>query len=65
MGALTLMNATTPVDSQWSGAVEEALKGTAGEVTTLMLAVLVIGLGIFGLQWGVRKAMKFFKSTTN
>ena len=62
MGELKLM-AAEPV--AWTGAVEEAIKSTAGEVTTVMLAVLVVGLGIFGLQWGVRKAMKFFKSTTN
>lgn len=62
MGELKLLTADS---SSWTGAVETAIKSTAGEVTTVMLAVLAVGLGIFGLQWGVRKAMKFFKSTTN
>jgi len=49
----------------WVTPVETAVKGEAANVTKVMLALLVIGLGIFGLQWGVRKAIRFFKATTN
>jgi len=56
-------SAAAPTD--WVTPVETAVKAEAGNVTKVMLALLVIGLGIFGLQWGVRKAIRFFKATTN
>lgn len=49
----------------WTTAVETDVKSMAGDVTKVMLAILTVALGIFGLQWGVRKAIRFFKSTTN
>lgn len=49
----------------WGATVTSEFTKMAGEVTPILLAILGVALGIFGLQWGVRKAMKFFKSTTN
>ena len=45
--------------------VTTALTSTASDVTGFMTGIVAIGLGIFALQWGVRKGIKFFKSTTN
>lgn len=56
-------SAAAPVD--WTTPVETAVKAETGNITKVMLALLVLGLGIFGLQFGVRKAIRFFKSTTN
>lgn len=53
------------MEGGWSSAIQTALTSTAGEVTTLFAAILTVALGIFAFQWGVRKALKFFKSTTN
>ena len=45
--------------------VVTALTTTASSVTGLLTDVLPIALGIFALQWGVRKGIKFFKSSAN
>lgn len=51
--------------ASWTTAVETDVKSMAGDVTKVMLSILTVALGIFALQWGVRKAIRFFKSTTN
>lgn len=45
--------------------VVTAMTTAAGDVTGLMTDLLPIALGIFALQWGVRKGIKFFKSSAN
>ena len=45
--------------------VVTALTSAAGEVTGTMTSLLPIALGIFVIQWGVRKGIKFFKSASN
>ncbi|MEG0619044.1 MAG: hypothetical protein RR557_07090 [Bacilli bacterium] len=61
-----LINSAVPAaDSGWGAAVTTEFTKVSAEVMPVLLAILGIALGIFGLQWGVRKAMKFFKSTTN
>lgn len=63
MAAFNTFASAAPVD--WTSAVESDVKATAADVTKVMLAILTVALGIFGLQWGVRKAIRFFKATTN
>lgn len=36
----------------------------SADVLALMAGLLPVALGIFATTWGVRKAMRFFKSTT-
>lgn len=45
--------------------VLSAMQTAAGDVTGLMTDLLPIALGIFALQWGVRKGIKFFKGAAN
>lgn len=45
--------------------VVPALTTAASSVTGLIVDILPIALGIFALQWGVRKGIKFFKSSAN
>lgn len=45
--------------------VVTAITSAAGDVTGLMTDILPIALGIFALQWGVRKGIKFFRSAAN
>lgn len=49
----------------WTDQVLTNVTSSADEVTLLLLGILGVGLGIFAIQWGVRKAIRFFKSTTN
>lgn len=63
--ALQAQNLQSTASAGWASQVTEEFTKVAGEVTPVLLAILGVALGIFGLQWGVRKAMKFFKSTTN
>lgn len=42
-----------------------AMTTAAGSVTGMLTDLLPIALGIFALQWGVRKGIKFFKSSAN
>lgn len=46
-------------------AITDGITTAAGDVTTLMLGVIPVALGVFALQWGVRKGIKFFKSAAN
>lgn len=46
-------------------AVIAGLTTTASDVTGMMTKLIPIALGIFALQWGIRKGIKFFKSSTN
>lgn len=46
-------------------AVVTAVTEAAADTTGLMLKLLVPALGIFALAWGVKKGMKFFKSSAN
>lgn len=59
------MDFASAADPNWTSAVETEIKTAGTDVTTLLLKILTVALGIFALQWGVRKAMKFFKATTN
>ena len=45
--------------------VVTAMTTAAGSVTGLLTDLLPIALGVFALQWGVRKGIKFFKSSAN
>lgn len=45
--------------------VTEALGTAAGDVKDTIVAVLPYGLGVMALTWGVRKAIRFFKSAAN
>jgi len=62
MFQMDFASAATP---DWTTQVETEMTTAGSDVTGLLLKILGIGLGIFALQWGVRKAMKFFKATTN
>ena len=42
-------------------AVTEASQDTTG----LMLKLLVPALGVFAVSWGVRKGLKFFRTSAN
>jgi len=63
--AMFQIDFASAAEVDWTSTVETEVKKTGAEVTKVMLLLLAVGLGIFGLQWGVRKALKFFKSTTN
>lgn len=41
------------------------LTKTATDVTGMMTDLIPVALGVFALQWGIRKGIKFFKSSTN
>lgn len=45
--------------------VVPAMTTAAASVTGLITDLLPIALGIFALQWGIRKGIKFFKSSAN
>lgn len=45
--------------------VSSALQTAAGDVKDTVVAVLPYGLGVMALTWGVRKAIRFFKSAAN
>lgn len=45
--------------------VSGALQSAVGDVKDTMLAVLPYALGVFALSWGVRKVIRFFKSSAN
>ncbi|WP_176202432.1 hypothetical protein [Geobacillus sp. LEMMY01] len=45
--------------------ISTAFQSAAGDVKDTMLAVLPYALGVFALSWGVRKAIRFFKSAAN
>lgn len=42
-----------------------AFTTASADVLVLMAGLLPVALGIFATSWGVKKAMKFFKATTN
>lgn len=48
-----------------STSIVSALTSTASDVTGQMTGVLSAALGIFALQWGIRKTVRFFKSASN
>lgn len=45
--------------------VTTALETAAGDVKDTLVAVLPYALGVMALSWGVRKAIRFFKSASN
>lgn len=45
-------------------AVVAAMTTAATDTTGLMLKLLVPALGIFALQFGIRKGLRFFKSAS-
>lgn len=47
-----------------TNAVVTAITSTATDVTGQMNGVLAAALGIFALQWGIRKVIRFFKSAS-
>lgn len=59
------MDFASAAESGWTTTVETEMKTAGADVTSVLLKILVVALGIFALQFGVKKAMKFFKSTTN
>lgn len=59
---MVVLNASS---AGWGDQVTKEFTGLTTEVMPVLLGILGVALTIFGLQWGVRKAMKFFKSTTN
>lgn len=48
-----------------SSAVVSAVTTAVGDTIGLMTSLLPIALTVFAAMWGIRKAMKFFKSTAN
>ena len=46
-------------------AITTGLTGVATNATSVITAIVPIGLGIFAMVWIVRKATKWFKSMTN
>jgi MFS-type transporter involved in bile tolerance (Atg22 family) len=53
------------IAAPWADSATTAITSAAGDVTGFMTTVLPIALGVFALQWGVRKGIKFFKSSAN
>lgn len=49
----------------WSTTVSTAVQTAVTDTLEMFAAVLPIGLTVFAALWGIRKAIKFFKSTTN
>lgn len=45
--------------------VTAAFTTAAGDVIGMFGDILPIALGVFALQWGVRKGITFFKGATN
>lgn len=45
--------------------VTTAVQTAADNVIGVMTDLLPIALGVFALQWGVRKGIRFFKSASN
>lgn len=45
-------------------AITTGLTNVAGNVTNVLVAIVPIALGIFGMVWVVRKATSFFKGLT-
>ena len=47
-----------------SSVITTALESVAGDIKTVMFAVLPIGLGITGITIAARKGLGFFRSVT-
>lgn len=45
--------------------VTTGFTAAAADVTGIFIDLLPIALGIFALQWGVRKGIQFFKASAN
>jgi uncharacterized membrane protein len=60
---VTAVASTTPSDDV-AEAFGEAMTNMRGDVISLMLVALPVGLGIFALFFGVRKGIKMLRSTT-
>jgi hypothetical protein len=46
-------------------AVVTSLTAAAGDLTSTLGTIAPIAIGIFALQWGIRKGIKFFRSASN
>lgn len=45
-------------------AITTALTAAATDATGVMLKIIPVALGVFAIQWGVRKGVKMFKSVS-
>lgn len=45
--------------------VVSGLTAAAGDLTKQIGSLAPIAIGVFALQWGIRKGIKFFKSAAN
>lgn len=52
-------------DTPLTTAVKTSVQTAVTDTINMMMAILPIGLTVFATVWGVKKAMRFFKSTTN
>ena len=52
------------MEGSLSTVITSALQTVAGDIKTVMFAVLPIGLGITGLTIATRKGLGFFRSVT-
>lgn len=52
-------------DINWAQTVSTAVQSAVTDTLEMFAAVLPIGLTVFAALWGIRKAIRFFKSTTN
>ena len=51
--------------TDWKASLIGEFTTIVADVMIVLLAIIGIAMGIFGLQFAVRKAIKFFKSSTN
>lgn len=45
--------------------VTTAVQSAVNDTISLFMAILPIALSVFAVTWGVRRAMRFFKSSAN
>ncbi len=70
VAAMALMVGTSAFAAEETVGIDPAIvvgafTKSVNSTLTLMAALLPIGLGVFATVWGVRKAIRFFKATTN
>lgn len=52
-------------DINWAQTVSTAVQSAVADTLEMFAAVLPIGLTVFAALWGIKKAIRFFKATTN
>lgn len=65
VAAATMAVSAFAAEGDATAALTTAFDGVKTSITTSVLAVLPIGLGIVGLVFGIKYAVKFFKKISN